>query len=196
MNKSIFYRLIGITVTTIILLAMISGFAGCKAVEKYKQSPEFPADCAKEFPIKTDSIYIQGEEIHDTVTNYEYGNSDTVIMVIDSIKTQIIYTDRVLTKTIIKSRTDTIRTEKESTAAIEAIRRTAKMEIESLSDEIVRLDNQAGKDAKKIDWLAKQRNISFGIITLAGLYLFRHQIISLFSGWFGFLASFIKRKKQ
>lgn len=102
------------------LLLVILGFCSCKAVEKYKASDNFAADCAAAFPVKTDSIYIEGATVHDTITTYNYG-VDTIWAVVDSIRTQVVTKEKVVTRTVTVNRVDTVVKVKFDSAAVKVL---------------------------------------------------------------------------
>lgn len=148
--------------STLLSLILLAAFAltACKAVEKYKDSDSFAADCAEAFPVKTDSIYIEGQTVHDTVTTYNYG-VDTVVMVVDSLTTKFVYKDRIITKTINTVRVDTFTRAVENTALVT-----------SLLQEINQLEQDAAVRDYRIKRTRKWLWIGWGLALVAVLAFF------------------------
>lgn len=138
----------------IISLLTLTGCVTKSKVQKYLHSnPEFAAGyCAEAYPVTTDSIYIPGAIITDTLINeverwieVDCPPADTVNKIQWKIKTEV--------RTIEKRITDTIQVVKENTA------RVKKLELESLR---LSVDNQllkndlkemTGKRNKNMYWL-------------------------------------------
>lgn len=130
------------------ILLVVLGFCSCKAVEKYKASDDFAADCAAAFPVKTDSIYVHGEARIDTVTTYNYG-VDTVVMVVDSVLTKYVYKDRIITRTVNTIRVDTLTKQVENTALVKSLM----AEIDNLEKFAAIREHKIGNLNKYLLWL-------------------------------------------
>jgi hypothetical protein len=178
MNKVEFAKVFSLFVFVVVLILFLMGLlgiSGCKAVEKYKKSSQFPADCAEKFPIKTDSIYVEGQEVRDTIYRiYEYELepqhfTDTAIV------TRTIY------KTITVRKTDTIVSIRENTAAIEACKREYEKVTGNLMKEMAAQDATIGQEREGRKRNAKQRNWLLVIIAAFLIGNYRHSIIKLFS---------------
>jgi hypothetical protein len=113
-------RIIGMVLTSVLIGSIILGLSGCKAVEKYKHSDQFAADCADKFPVKTDTTFIEGLPVHDTLVTYNYG-VDTVTVIKEGQEIiRYVNRDRIINKTITIRKTDTVRQYIENTARIAA----------------------------------------------------------------------------
>jgi len=119
--------------------------SGCKSIEKYKASNQFATDCADKFPVKTDSLYIEGEIKHDTLITYNYG-VDTLTMVKEGPEViKYINRDRIVNKTVTIRKTDTVIHYRENTARIAAYQ----AEIATLSSDVAQWKGKAEKRGKQ-----------------------------------------------
>lgn len=184
---------IGAILFVLLILSLIGCKVGEKAVNKYKESSEFPGDCADSFPVKTDSIYVEGGWVTDTIYNYDVQTLfDTVTQKIDTV----IYK----TKVINKLRVDTIRLTKEDSARIKQLLLENKELKYMHSKEIETLYKYLAESERKRKRNGKQALFGWGIISLSGLYHFRHHLLSLFSGpvagGLKFIFGLFRRKKK
>lgn len=143
---------------------------GCGAVAKYKDSPKFAEDCAERFPVKVETVTIQGKADTiitpgvlvpcDTVTILEH---DTVTNVVTKRVTKV---GKCPPDTSI-NRTDTL---------IKTIENTARVKVLEAQ---LNAANEANKClAAKVKNRTKQRNWLFWILVALGVYSQRHRLIS------------------
>jgi len=151
--------------------------SGCKigerAVNKYKDSSEFPKDCADEFPVKTDTVVIPGELRVDSAVHYEY------VQVPVPGENSII--ERLTTKTITvtKHRRDTIRVTIEDTRRVEQYKRVLDEQAENHIKKVAYLEADLKAANRKVKTRSLQRNISWGLIALFIAWSFRGRITKL-----------------
>lgn len=165
----------------LILIAWIVLIAWCcsgckigeKAVNKYKHSSEFPKDCADEFPVKTDTVVIDGELRVDSAVHYEY------VQVPVPGENSII--ERLTTKTITvtKHRRDTIRVTVEDTRRVEQYKRVLDEQAEKHIKKVAGLESDLKAANRKVKTRSLQRNISWGLIALFIGWSFRSRITKL-----------------
>jgi len=199
MRKDIFYRGLGIFIISVVIVLMIASLAGCnagqKAVDKYKASSAFPRECADSFPIVNDTTFIAGQTITDTVIDYRYFDSSIqVITGTDTVYATIQVGQQ--TKTIYKYIRDTIRVSKTDTRIVEALGRQLQEADSACSTYVNQLKADKAKTDKRLSTRTKQRNIGCGIISLFGLYAFRHQLIGLLGGLPGFFIGLISKRRK
>lgn len=190
---------IGALIALVLLALIISGIAGCGAakikagaIEDYKASSKFPKDCATEFPLIPDTIFTEGKVITDTVIDYRY--FDSTIQVVngtDTVYATITIKEPVRTITVTK--TDTISKVVVDKRLVISLGRELQEADNACSANVDRMNAKAEKDAAKIKKTTKQRNAGFLIATLAGIYIFRWQLISLFGGLFGKIGTLLKK---
>jgi len=170
-------------VVIILFLMGILGISGCKTVEKYKASPQYPADCANDFPVKVvsgkpDTVTMPGTVIDcDSVIA---ANLPTVVTIYDTdtvVKT--VNVNR--TVQCPPSRTITITDTVISTAALEACQRTLFEERAFYQKQIDKLQEGADRLQGKLSKRSKQRNWLALILAAAALYSQRHKIIKFFA---------------
>ncbi len=219
-------RILGILLTAIILGAIILGVAGCnspkKAVAKYKASSAFPKDCADQFPPQItpgQTITTPGPSVNCDSVQEAYNafwesmltavNGDLKAMQ-DSIAAMQARGETIPTKTV-KCPDNTNRTDTAiNTALTEHYRRLANEALQKAaadstamaaahSKSISKLQSQLSHKSNQIKTRTRQRNVGWALLSLVGLYTFRHQLIGLLQGPIGSALSFILglfRRKQ
>jgi len=156
-----------------LILISIIALTSCKAVERYKASPEFAKDCGEAFPPRQQTIFVPGIPVHDTVDHYVQIDCDTVAaVIIDTVVMPRIVTAKCPPSITIRQ-VDTIKITVENTA-----------KITSLDRELQRcLDNLDRVIDEKRQWQAKAKKRFWWLIILLAAALgwyFRRSIIKLF----------------
>jgi hypothetical protein len=180
---------------------------GCKtkekAIKKWQGTSSFAKACADSFPVRVDSIYVEGGWITDTVWNYDTQTLfDTITQKVDTI----IYKTKVVTN----KRVDTLQITKEDSARLKQYQLELKEQAEMHEKEIALLNKyleeskaETEKEKEKSRRNGKQRNV---VVAIAAIYIAHrfglfHKLIGLISGgivpkFLGiFLGLFNKRKK-
>jgi hypothetical protein len=180
---------------------------GCKtkekAIKKWQETSSFAKACADSFPVRVDSIYVEGGWITDTVWNYDTQTLfDTITQKVDTI----IYKTKVVTN----KRVDTLQITKEDSARLQQYQLELKEQAEMHEKEIALLNKyleeskaETEKEKEKSRRNGKQRNV---VVAIAAIYIAHrfglfHKLIGLISGgivpkFLGiFLGLFNKRKK-
>ena len=159
-----------------VLLYLLISLTGCKvgekAINKYKASSEFPADCDSAFPIKTDTTFLPGIAVHDTSIHVEYIDKPGKDYVIEKLTTK--------TVTVTKRIRDTIKVTIESTAKYESLKRLHDEFSENFVNKVAGLEAKNNQLQKRLATRTKQRNWGFGLIAAFIAFSFRHRIVKMF----------------
>jgi hypothetical protein len=210
-----------IAFAAILLLLIFGCKTKEKAIKKWQETSSFAKACADSFPVRVDSIYVEGGWITDTVWNYDTQTLfDTITQKVDTI----IYKTKVVTN----KRVDTLQITKEDSARLKQYQLELKEQAEMHEKEIALLNKyleeskaetekeiallnkyleeskaETEKEKEKSRRNGKQRNV---VVAIAAIYIAHrfglfHKLIGLISGgivpkFLGiFLGLFNKRKK-
>lgn len=144
------------TANLILIFAAILWFAGClfgcKAVDKYKASPNFAQDCGDKFPPTVKETFIEGETVYDTLPPiYVKVDCDTVT-VRDTI-TNSRTVKVACPPQIIGYKTDTFLIERENTARLFAMQQAYMKDTADRNRKEAQLEKKLGNRTKQRSWL-------------------------------------------
>lgn len=151
----------------------------CKAVERYKASSKFPADCAKAFPIKTDTVRIPGRvdtlpgvvvDCDSVSAEYEAWWRARQLHTIDTLWLEKFKPSKVVKCPPSFRVVDTVVMTVENTAHKASLERT----IFSLNSELTNSQNEAAKwrnkARKRLNWCAALLACLVGVVAFAAFF--------------------------